>query len=148
MRESPSFFACPLMLSLHAIGMALAAGINAALALRLLGAARAIDVADLRRFFPMMWIGFWMNALSGVVLLIAYPTKGLTNPVFYLKLTLIAMAMVCSRALTRRVFAVGHAGGRAPLERRLAIASLICWSSAIIAGRLLAYTYTHILAGM
>jgi hypothetical protein len=147
MRESPSFFAFPLMLSLHAIGMALAAGINAALALRLLGAARAIDVPDLQRFFPAMWLGFWMNASSGIVLLIAYPTKGLTNPVFYVKLALIATAMICSRVLTDRAFAAG-ADDRAPLERRLAIASLVCWSMAIVAGRLLAYTYTHILAGM
>jgi hypothetical protein len=146
MRESPSVFAFPLMLSLHAIGMALAAGINGALALRLLGAARAIHVPDLQRFFPVMWLGFWMNALSGIALLIAYPTKGLTNPVFYMKLALIAIAMICGRALTRRVFDV-RADRRAPIERRLAIASLACWSLAIIAGRLLAYTYTHILAG-
>ena len=148
MRESPSFFAFPLMLSLHAVGMALAAGINGALALRLLGEARAIEVRELQRFFPAMWIGFWMNAVSGIVLLIAYPTKGLTNPVFFLKLALIAFAMICSGALTRRVFIDGSSAGRSVGVRRLSMLSLACWSSAIVAGRLLAYTYTHILAGM
>jgi hypothetical protein len=32
--------------------------------------------------------------------------------------------------------------------RRLAMASLVLWTAAITAGRLLAYTYTHILAGV
>src|SRR4051812_21628388 len=102
MRESPSFFAFPLMLSLHAIGMGLAAGVNCMLALRLLGAASAIDVSDFEPFFPVMWFGFWMNALSGVALLIAYPTKALTNPIFYLKIALIAAAVTLSAALARR----------------------------------------------
>ena len=149
MRESPSFFAFPLMLSLHAIGMGLAAGISSALAMRILGAARAIPVRELRRFFSVMWLGFWINALSGVALFIAYPTKALTNPVFALKLSLIGVALVLSRATTRRVFgADATAPAAAPAVRRLAVGSLICWTAAIVAGRLLAYTYRHILAGM
>ena len=38
-----------------------------------------------------MWAGFWINALSGILLLIAYPTKALTNPLFYAKLVLIGL---------------------------------------------------------
>ena len=48
----------------------------------------------MRRYYRAMWAGFWVNAFSGVLLLIAYPTKALTNPVFYLKLALIAVAIV------------------------------------------------------
>ncbi len=148
LRESPSFFAFPLMLSLHAIGMGLAAGINGALALRVLGAAREVRIADLRRFFPVMWFGFWMNALSGVALLIAYPTKAATNPVFALKMLLIALALVVSRAIARRVFGDRAADEPRAAVRRLAVLSLASWSMAIVSGRLLAYTYRHILAGM
>jgi hypothetical protein len=148
MRESPSFLAFPLMLSLHAIGMGLAAGINGALALRILGAARGVPIAEIRRFFPAMWFGFWINALSGIALLIAYPTKALTNPVFALKLTLIAIATLVSMAIGRRVFAADAPAERAPVARGLAIVSLTAWTFAIVAGRLLAYTYRHILAGM
>ena len=150
LRESPSFFAFPLMLSLHAIGMGLAAGINGALALRVLGAAGAIPVPELQRFFPVMWFGFCINALSGMALLIAYPTKAFTNPMFGLKMGLILVALVVSRAVANRVFA-GDARDATALEppiRRLAVASLAAWSFAIVAGRLLAYTYRHILAGM
>lgn len=148
MRESPSFFAFPLMLSLHAIGMGLAAGINSALALRLLGLAPDVPVNEMERYFPVMWAGVWVNGLSGIALLIAYPTKALTNPVFFLKLALVVAALTISRAIGRRVFrgATARETGRARTERRLAVASLAVWASAITAGRLLAYTYTHILA--
>ena len=52
------------------------------------------------RFLPFLWAGFWLNAASGVLLLIGYPTKAL-NPVFYLKLTLIAVAMVLLLRISR-----------------------------------------------
>jgi hypothetical protein len=148
LRESPSLLAFPLMLSLHAIGMGLAAGINAAIALRILGVARGVPLGEMQPFLRVMWAGFWMNAGSGVALLCAYPTKALTNPDFYLKLTLIALALVTVRSITRRVFRAPNALEAAPdgIVRRLAIASLACWTGAIVAGRLLAYTYTHLLA--
>jgi len=44
-----------------------------------------------------MWLGLWMNVLSGIALLLAYPTKTMTNPVFYLKLGLIAAALLILR---------------------------------------------------
>ena len=133
-RESPSLLAFPMILSLHALGMGLVAGLNAVIALRILGVARAVPFPEMRRFLPAMWFGFWMNAISGVLLLLAYPTKALTNPVFYLKLILIALALTSSiKAL--------------PRESKLwASLSLAGWTGAITAGRLLAYTYTRLTA--
>ena len=148
MRESPSIFAFPAFLSFHAIGMGLAAGINAALALCILGVGPRIPLDELERFFPIMWGGFWLNAVSGVALWIAYPTKALTNPLFYVKLSLIVVALMLTRAIRRRIFLDRLARGAAGWStvRRLAIASLTCWAGAITAGRLLAYTYTRLLA--
>jgi hypothetical protein len=139
-RESTSVWAFPAILSLHTIGMGLAAGLNAAIDLRILGFAPGIPLLELRRFLPVMWFGFWVNAVSGVLLLVAYPTKALTNPVFYLKLSFIALALVGVRWITRTIL-VEPATGKG---RLLAIASLVCWTGAISAGRLLAYTYKHL----
>jgi hypothetical protein len=149
---SPSMFAFPGILTLHAIGMGFAVGISAAIDLRILGMAPGVPLGELRRFLPILWAGFWLNAVSGVLLLIGYPTKALTNPVFYLKLTLIGAAMVLLVRISRRVFDENVASTRSggsldpPAEitstlRKLAIASLVCWTGAITAGRLLAYTY-------
>jgi len=139
---SPSMFAFPGILTFHAIGMGFAVGISAALDLRILGVAPGIPLAEMRRFMPFLWGGFWMNAVSGVLLLIGYPTKALTNPVFYLKLTLIGVAMTLYVRISKRAFRTTvDDGGISQSLKRLAIASLVCWASAITAGRLLAYTY-------
>ena len=147
-RESPSVFAFPAILSCHTVGMGLAAGINGALALRILGAAPGVPLREMKRFFPVMWFGFWLNFVSGVALLIAYPTKALTNPLFYLKLVLVATAIGLVRPISRQVFG-DQATTAPPLDRvrRLAIASLLCWAGVITSGRLLAYTYSRLMQG-
>ena len=85
--------------------------------------------------------------MSGVLLLIGYPTKALTNPVFYLKLTFIFWAMAILVRIDRRVVA-GLAGdpARERTLRRMAAVSLVCWIGAIFAGRFLAYTYSRLTA--
>jgi hypothetical protein len=147
MRESPSVFAFPAILSCHTLGMGLVAGINAALALRILGVAPTVPIREMKRFMPVMWFGFWLNAVSGVALLVAYPTKALTNPVFYLKLALIAVAVWLASLIGGRLFGGSTPSDAAPsgVVKRLAAASLVCWAGAITAGRLLAYTYTRLM---
>ena len=109
---SPSMFAFPGILALHAIGMGFAVGICLALDLRILGVAPGIQLAQMRRFVPILWAAFWLNAISGLLLLIGYPTKALTNPVFYLKLLLIGVGLVLFVRIGRRVFNEAGDSGR------------------------------------
>src|SRR4051812_39934193 len=103
MVESPSLFAFPTILAIHTIGLGLLAGLAVAFDLRLLGVARDVPAVSFTRFAPIMKLGLWLNVSSGIALLIAYPTKALTNPVFYLKLTLIGIALLVLRGTLRRV---------------------------------------------
>ena len=147
-RDAPTVWAFPAILTCHTIGMGIVAGINAAIALRILGVAPTVPVGEMKRFLPAMWFGFWLNAVSGVLLLIAYPTKALTNPLFYFKLTLIALAVWFVQLIGRRVFRFPIAPG-APMPGRakaFAAGSIALWAGAITAGRLLAYTYTRLTA--
>jgi hypothetical protein len=146
---SPSLLAFPAILTLHAIGMGFAVGISAVVDLRVLGVAAGVPIDELRRFLPILWLGFWVNVASGVLLVIGYPTKALTNPVFYLKLAFIAVAMLLLARIKRLAFAgvdshTSTQKATATSLRRLAIVSLVCWTGAITAGRLLAYTYTRL----
>ena len=141
MRESDSLFAFPGILAAHTIGLGLLAGLSGALSLRLLGVAKGIPPEAFTRFLPLMWVGLWMNLLTGIALLIGYPTKALTNPVFYLKLGLIAIGLVILRAIFRRT---GSAPAATGITKGLAAALLIAWIATITAGRLLAYTYTRL----
>jgi uncharacterized oligopeptide transporter (OPT) family protein len=145
-RESTSVFAFPTFLTLHAVGMGLAVGVNVALALRLLGFASRVPATELKRFVPVMWFGFWMNAVSGVVLLLGYPTKALTNPLFYVKLLLIAAGIWLFRRMIKRLDADDRSPEGATNLRALAGISLACWAAAVTSGRLLAYTATRMLA--
>ena len=91
-RESSSVWAFPSVLLLHTIGMTLVVGISAGIDLRILGIAPAIPLAPLERFFPVLWIGFWVNAATGTVLLAADATTKLTNPDFYVKMVFVGLA--------------------------------------------------------
>jgi hypothetical protein len=139
--QSPSLLAFPGILAAHTVGLGLLAGLNGALDLRLLGVAPGIPPAAFTRFLPVMWFGLWVNVVTGLALLLAYPTKALTNPVFYLKLALIAVALLILRTLLRRVRAGSPTAGH---TRLLAAVSLVVWAAAIAAGRLLAYTCTRL----
>ena len=145
-RESINVFAFPMILAYHTIGMGFVAGLSSAMDLRILGVGRRVPLLELKRFLPMTWVAFWLNAISGVLLLIAYPTKALTNPVFYVKLTCIAGAVLLLRRLASSVLRNPNLDlGEIPVRGKwLAGASLFCWAGAIFAGRLLAYTYTRL----
>jgi hypothetical protein len=145
-RESPSVFAFPTILSFHTLGMGIVAGLSAAIDLRILGFAPRVPLLKTKQYFPWLWLGFWMNALSGIVLLIGYPTKALTNPLFYGKLVCVALGVTMEILIRRYVLAddgkgqdVVPAGGKL-----LAAASLVSWAAAITTGRLLAYTYVKL----
>ena len=145
-RESPSMLAFPTIIALHAVGMGLLAGTNAAMDFRIFGFARRVPISALENLVPVMRFGFWLNAVSGVLLLLSYPTKALTNWVFYLKLTLIALAMVDTWLIRKQVIQKSGMDNATVSARGkiLAALSLACWAGAVVSGRLLAYTYIYL----
>src|SRR5258708_28471189 len=104
LRESESPFAFYFILLFHTFGLALLVGANTVVDLRLLGVARGIPLAPLKRLFSIMWMAFAMNSVTVVLLVVAYPTKSLTNIDFYIKLTLIGFAVWVMQRLKSRVF--------------------------------------------
>src|SRR5262245_30013173 len=103
LRDSISLLAFPSVLIVHAIGMGFLAGTNTMVDLRILGVAPRVPLSQLERFFPVMWFGLVINAISGVLLFIAYPTKAATNPVFYLKMGCIAAGVLMTIRIRNRV---------------------------------------------
>ena len=140
-RESSSIFAFPTVLLLHTIGMGVVVGINAGIDLRILGIAPALPLAPMENFFPVLWAGFGVNAVTGTVLVVIDATTTLTSLDFYVKLVFITLALVNLRLLRHRVFRDPDID-KAPLStntRIMAVTSLIFWLGAITAGRLMAY---------
>ena len=123
-------------------------GLSAAVALRILGFAPRLPLAPMEGFFPLMFAGFWINAVSGAVLFITYPVKAVTNPGFYIKMGGVVLAVVCLRRLRRQVFGNPVCLDTRPVPMNgkiLAGTLLLIWVGTITAGRLMAY---HGIAGV
>jgi hypothetical protein len=141
-RSSPSIFAYTAVLSAHAIGLAIVVGINTIIALRLLGVARAIPLASLPRLYAVVWTGFGINAVSGVLLFIAEAHAMSAMIMFWGKLMFVAFGMIVAELLKKYYFkdvASVQAGVVTRVGRNLAIVSLVCWYLALIVGRLTGY---------
>jgi hypothetical protein len=139
-RESQSIWAYPMMIFLHSVGLSIVVGLNAAIDLRLLGFAARIPVAPLEKLYPLMWFGFWINAASGVALLVSDISTFAVAPLFYIKLGVIALSLANLIAIRRVVFnGPSRTGPITPSARMLAVTSLVFWTAAITAGRLTAY---------
>ena len=76
-------------LILHTLGMGLLVGASLAVAVRRLGAVKAIPVTALVRLRPVLGWALALAAFSGVMLVTAYPAKALTSiPLWLAGLTL------------------------------------------------------------
>jgi hypothetical protein len=139
-REDGSIFAYPGILFMHTVGVAIVVGISTMVDLRLLGFARTLPVAPLEKFFPVIWTGFWLTAVSGTILFAADATAKLANPVFYVKMLLIAIGVADMVLIRRVVFRAPATEAVVPaFGKVLAAASLLWWFGATAAGRLMPY---------
>lgn len=136
-----SIWGYPTILFLHTLGLATVAGLSAAISLRILGFAPNVALGPLARFYPLIWTAFGVTAASGTILLLADATTKLANPVFYVKMALIAGALVVLQTIKTRVLGDPQVDVR-PLTsaaRTLSLATLFLWIAATTAGRLMAY---------
>lgn len=135
-----SIWAYPLVLTAHTVGLALLVGGSVLFDLRTLGVGAAVPVSPLRRLLPIMWVGLFVNAATGLTLFITAAEDRGTQPVFYVKLLCIAAALFVDGRVRRRLpdNLSASVGADAGLQR-LAVVSLVLWAGAIVAGRLIAY---------
>lgn len=136
-RESPSIWAYPTVLTLHTLGLGVVVGASAVIDLRLLGAARRIPLDSLFPLFRLIAWAFAVNAITGILLFIADATTKGRQPVLYLKLALIGLALWNTLYARRLLGASGD--GPTRQARFIAVSSLVLWAGAIAAGRLMAY---------
>jgi len=129
-------------LIVHTIGMGFLVGAGIVMDLRILGCVQRIPLSLFSRLIPVMVFGLGAAIASGVLLVISYPAKALTNPVFYLKLTLVTAALLLTRNVARRLFAVAHfdAGAAPNWARVTAAVCIVLWIAGLTAGKFLAYT--------
>jgi uncharacterized membrane protein len=138
-RESTSIWAYPTILTLHTFGLAIVVGANAVIDSRLLGMGKRIPIDALRPLFPIMWWAFALNFVTGILLFMSDATTKSGQTVFYVKLTMIALAFLVTRSVWKALRRDSSESSTETNLRTRAILSLVLWTAAIISGRLLAY---------
>ena len=137
-----SLWGYPLLETLHTLGMALLIGALGLVNLRVLGYKPELPMLGMRDLLPLAWLGFTINALSGIALFTSDAVYFFESWTFRTKMALIALGGINAALLGARVFreAADSAEAPAPAAARwIAVSSLVFWVGAIVAGRLIAY---------
>ena len=140
-----SLWLYPIVEIFHILGFVILVGSVAMFDLRVLGWSRLLPVQGLgRHLLPWSMGALALIVPAGLLMFSAHPHEFVENPIFLLKLALIAVAGVNAVLFHTGIYrsvARWGVGVTAPLQARLhALASLAIWIAVITCGRLLAYT--------
>jgi hypothetical protein len=94
-----------------------------------------------RRFLPPIWPVLVILLITGCLLIIGEPRRSLVNTTFYLKMTLLIVAIVLTASLQRAALASpDFFEDRNRRLTGLATLSVLVWCGILFAGRWIAYT--------
>jgi hypothetical protein len=100
------------------------------------------DVAQ--RFLPVIWPVLLILLTTGVLLIIGEPRRSLQNSTFYLKMALLASAILVTAGLQWSLSVDPDFWDKYPVRRvagkAVATISILIWGAIIFAGRWIAYT--------
>jgi hypothetical protein len=97
-----------------------------------------------RRFLPTVWPVLLILLTTGSLLIIGEPRRSLLNSTFYLKMALLAVAIVLTAGLQRSISSSPNSWDRNRARRMAgrfaASVSILVWCAILFAGRWIAYT--------
>jgi uncharacterized membrane protein SirB2 len=161
----------PLLQSIHIVTIGVVFVSSLMIALRVMGRIRADEPFAVvwARFAPWMWYGLVVMLVTGVFLVIGEPVREFTALSFWLKMTLLAIAVIttfvfgrtfaphgAARAETAAAYAVADAPGVggassvvdpagvastefSPGAKAVAVGLIVVWLAIIFLGRAIAY---------
>jgi len=97
-----------------------------------------------RRFLPAIWPVLLVLLITGSLLIIGEPRRSLVNSTFYLKMALLAFAIVLTAGLQRWISSSPNSWDgdrrRQMTGRVAATLSILVWCGIVFTGRWIAYT--------
>ena len=97
-----------------------------------------------QRFLPTIWPVLLILLITGSLLIVAEPRRSLVNSTFYLKMALLAVAILLTAGLQRSISSSPNFWDRDRTRRVAgrfaATVSLLVWCGILFAGRWIAYT--------
>ena len=139
-----SLWGYPIVLGMHAIGLAIVVGIFIMLDLRILRVIRGVSFDAFLSLFRLAWIGLLVNTISGSALFTSQASTFVESAPFLIKISSVIAGVIVGIVIQRRLKLRAADGDIADTNiessaRALAALSLVCWIGAIFAGRLIAY---------
>jgi uncharacterized protein DUF6644 len=135
----------PTVQTIHILSISMVMSAAAMVDLRVLGllSRRQPLAAVSCRFVPWIWWTLIVLLLSGSTLIIGEPGRSLRNPVFILKMSMLAAVLVLTlifhRGLRHNDRFWENSPGRRIGGRLIAALSLVIWVGIVFAGRWIAY---------
>ncbi|AKH42202.1 hypothetical protein FHS61_003033 [Altererythrobacter atlanticus] len=137
-----NFWAIPVLQVIHILSIAGAFGAILMINLRIFGAGGGhLTMLDLsKRYVPWVWWSLLMLAISGSFMIIGEPIRELINPIFWIKMVLLVVAILFSLWFHNGVIKRAEANGSvSSAARGGAIFVIILWCAIIFCGRWIAY---------
>ena len=102
-RDAPTIWAFPTILFLHTLGMAIVAGGSTMISLIVLGFWPAVPIKPFARMFPLLWVAFGVNAVTGTMMLLADASTKMRTPDFYVKMALVFAGLFVLIRMRRQI---------------------------------------------
>ena len=141
-----SLWGYPIMLSFHAVGLAIVVGVFTVFNFRILGLFESLEYVAFIDFFKLAWLGLILNTSSGFALFSSQATIFVTNIPFLVKISAISLGSILAFLIQSRLRVHANdwdSGVSRPAQKDFWFArtSIFLWASAIFGGRLIAYYF-------
>ena len=136
----------PIAQSLHILGIAIVMGSIVMVDLKLLGVAvPSQNVSEMiRRLMPWTWWALLLNAVTGLLFVVARPNRYFFNPVVGWKLSMLVPAVALAFVVYQLSRKERGYWEQSPVRRVsakvIAAVSLVLWIGVVLAGRWIAYS--------
>lgn len=141
-----SYWLWPVLEISHFIGLSLLLGGLIIIDLRLAGHIKALNLRATHQLLPVVFLGFAVNAVTGVLFFIGDPLRYASNIGFQIKMVLVMIAGLNALLYYWKISPVIHTWNpqAAPplLAKCVAYGSLTVWVGVLLCGRLIPYVGT------
>lgn len=138
-----SAWAFPIAEAAHFFGLCLLIGSIGIIDLRLLGFARSFSLRAVHQLLPLVWIGFAINLITGILFIFSSPDFYYTNMAFRVKIVLLLFAGINALwyqlTVHKEIGSWPESGSASPRAKVIAGLSLGLWISVIFFGRFIMY---------
>lgn len=141
-----TFWLWPLMEIIHFIGLSMLLGALIVIDLRMAGHFKALNPAATHKLLPVVFIGFLMNLITGILFFYGDPLRYSVNIGFQIKMVLVILAGLNALLYYWKINPVMHTWDKdskpTTLARSVAYTSLGAWFGVLLLGRLIPYVGT------